>query len=59
MVESCGGWTLPLSNSLWVPELDVYLISIRRLVKKDVTTVCTRDEAVGTHDDGDVVFHPK
>ena len=42
-----------------MPELDVNLISIRKLTKKGVTTVCTRDEAVGTHDDGDVVFNSK
>ena len=59
MAESCGGWTLSLSNALWVPELDVNLISIRQLAKKGVTTVCTRDEAVGTHDDGDVVLNSK
>ena len=29
MAESCGGWTPTLSNALWVPELDVNLISIR------------------------------
>ena len=57
MAESCGGWTLSLSNALWVPELDVNLISIRQLAKKGVTTVCTRDEAVGTHNDEDVVFN--
>ena len=59
MAESCGGWTLSLSNALWVPELDVNLISIRQLAKKGVTTVSTRDKAVGTHDDGDVVFNSK
>ena len=32
--EFCGGWTLSLSNALWVPELDVNLISIRELAKK-------------------------
>ena len=42
MVKSCGGWTL---------------ILIRQLAKKGVTTVCTKDEAVRTHDDGDVVFN--
>ena len=51
MAESCGGWMLSLSNALWVPELDVNLISVRQLAKKGVTTVCTRDEAIGTHDD--------
>ena len=59
MAESYGGWTLSLSNALWVPELDVNLISIRQLAKKGVTTVCTRDEAVGTHDDGDLVFNSR
>ena len=59
MAESCGGWTLSLLNALWVPELDVNLISIKQLAKKGVTTVCSRDEAVGTHDDGDVVFNSK
>ena len=47
MAESCGGWTLSLSNALWVPELDVNLISIRQLAKKGVTTVCTRDCTLG------------
>lgn len=51
MTESCAGWTLSLSNALWVPELDVNLISNRQLAKKGLTTVCTRDEAVETHDD--------
>ena len=47
---------LSLSNALWVPELNVNMISIRQLAKKGVTTVCGKDEVVGTHDDGDVVF---
>ena len=59
MAGFCGGWTLSLSNARWVPELDVNLISIKQLAKKGVTTVCSRDEAVGTHDDGDVVFNSK
>ncbi|XP_068978370.1 uncharacterized protein [Bombus flavifrons] len=59
MTKACGGWSLSLSNALWVPELDVNLISIRQLAVKGVTTVCTKDEAVGTHDDGDVVFNSK
>ena len=61
MTESCGGWTLPVdtADGLWVPKLDVNLISIRQLAKKGITTVCTRDEAVGIHDDGDVVFNSK
>ena len=59
MAESCGSWTPSLSNALWVPELDVNLISVRQLAKKGVTTVCTRDEAIGTHDEGDVVFNSK
>ena len=59
IAESCGGWMLSLLNALWVPELDVNLISIKQLAKKGVTTVCSRDEAVGTHDDGDVVFNSK
>ena len=59
IVESCDGWTLSLSNAPWVPTLDANLISIRKLAKKEVTTVCTRDEAVGTHYDGDVVFNSK
>jgi hypothetical protein len=28
MTKACGGWSLSLSNALWVPELDVNLISI-------------------------------
>jgi hypothetical protein len=59
MTESRGGWTLSLSNALWVPEIDVNPISIRQLAKKGIITVCTRDEANGTHDGDDVVFHYK
>ncbi|XP_033359227.1 uncharacterized protein LOC117238444, partial [Bombus vosnesenskii] len=53
MTKACGRWNLYLSNVLWVPELNVNLISIRQLA------VCTRDEAIGTHDDGDVIFNSK
>lgn len=59
VAESCEGWTFSLSNALWVPQIDVNLISIRQLAKKSVTTVCGKDEAVGTHDDDDVVFTSK
>jgi hypothetical protein len=59
MAKSCGGWTLSLSNALWVPELDVNLISIRQLAMKGITTVFTRKETVGTHNDRDVVFNSK
>lgn len=48
-----------MSNALWVPELDVKLIAIKQVAKKDVTTACKRDEVIGTHDDGDVVFNSK
>jgi hypothetical protein len=61
MAKSCGGWTLSLSNALWVPELYVNLISIRQLATKGVTTVFIREKAVGTHYDGDtmVVFNQR
>lgn len=28
VAESCEGWTFSLSNALWVPQIDVNLISI-------------------------------
>jgi hypothetical protein len=56
VAESCGGWTFSLSDTLWVPEKDVNLISIRQLALRGVTIVCGKDEAVGMHEDGDVVF---
>lgn len=59
VAESCGDWTFSLSDALWVPQMYVNLISIRQLAKKGVTTVCRKDEAVGIHDDGDVVFTSK
>jgi hypothetical protein len=39
--------------------MDINLISIRQLAKRGITIVCGKDEAVGTHEDGDVVFNSK
>ncbi|XP_046402949.1 uncharacterized protein LOC124168727 [Ischnura elegans] len=57
LTNSCGGWTLSLSNALWVPELDVNLVSVRQLAKKGVQTMFRLNEAIGEHDDGDVLFN--
>ncbi|XP_068974778.1 uncharacterized protein [Bombus flavifrons] len=38
MTKACGGWTPSLSNALWVPELDVNLISTRQLAIVEVVT---------------------
>lgn len=59
MADSCGGWTLSLSDALWVPDLDVNLISVCKLASKGVSVVFDEHEAIGNHVDGDVVFTAK
>ena len=56
MAESCGGWTLSLSETLWVPDLDVNLISVRQMAKKGVKDCFDKEGAIGEHDYGEILF---
>lgn len=45
--EKCGGWSITLSGVLFVPELEMNLISVKRLASRGVHTICKEDHAQG------------
>lgn len=55
MTEECGGWTLSLSNVLYVPEFQYNLISGYKLATKGVVTELHDSHAVGL-DGEDIIF---
>lgn len=47
MSEKCGGFSMTLSDCLFVPELEMNLISVKKLATKGVNTLCTNECAIG------------
>lgn len=47
LAEKCGGFSMTLSDCLFVPGLEMNLISVKKLAKKGINTLCTDEYALG------------